>query len=202
MANHSTHVDRFAGRAPERGQVEVHGGSAWLGVALWKQFIEAGSNPSLHLPAHSGLRQGRGRVRQLPRHGRLAFFNLAETEMVPLFDAMRERGMGYVTMRPYCQGLLTDHWKDTSRAAGRRPPPRPQPRPHPRPLPAHPDRVGAEGESWTHTRRQVRPRRLALRFGHLRHEHGRAARNRHRGRRWRLPRSVVHLRVHAIDTCG
>ena len=47
--------------------------------------------------------------------GMVAFFNLAETEMVPLFDAMRERGMGYVTMRPYCQGLLTDKWKDPTR---------------------------------------------------------------------------------------
>ena len=45
----------------------------------------------------------------------VAFFNLAETEMVPFFDAMRERGMGYVTMRPYCQGLLTDKWQDPSK---------------------------------------------------------------------------------------
>ncbi len=47
--------------------------------------------------------------------GMVAFFNLAETEMVPFFDAMRERGMGYVTMRPYCQGLLTDKWKEPSK---------------------------------------------------------------------------------------
>jgi aryl-alcohol dehydrogenase-like predicted oxidoreductase len=46
--------------------------------------------------------------------GMVAFFNLAETEMVPFLDAMRERGMGYVTMRPYCQGLLTDKWKNPS----------------------------------------------------------------------------------------
>jgi aryl-alcohol dehydrogenase-like predicted oxidoreductase len=41
-------------------------------------------------------------------HGMVAFFNLIETEMVPLLDAMRERGMGYFTMRPFLQGLLTD----------------------------------------------------------------------------------------------
>lgn len=46
--------------------------------------------------------------------GIVAFFNLAETEMVPVFDAMRSRGMGYVTMRPFCQGLLTDRWRDPS----------------------------------------------------------------------------------------
>jgi aryl-alcohol dehydrogenase-like predicted oxidoreductase len=41
-------------------------------------------------------------------HGMVAFFNLLETEMYPFFDAMRERGMGYFSMRPFLQGLITD----------------------------------------------------------------------------------------------
>lgn len=40
--------------------------------------------------------------------GVIAFFNAIETEMVPFFDLMRHRGMGFVPMRPFYQGLLTD----------------------------------------------------------------------------------------------
>jgi len=40
--------------------------------------------------------------------GMIAFFNVLETEMVPFFDEMRRRGMGYVPMRPFYQGLLSD----------------------------------------------------------------------------------------------
>jgi aryl-alcohol dehydrogenase-like predicted oxidoreductase len=45
-------------------------------------------------------------------HGMVAFFNLLETEMVPLLGAMRERGMGYFAMRPFLQGLITDKRAD------------------------------------------------------------------------------------------
>ena len=41
-------------------------------------------------------------------HGMVAYFNLLETEMVPLLDTMRERGIGYFTMRPFMQGLISD----------------------------------------------------------------------------------------------
>jgi len=47
--------------------------------------------------------------------GMVAFFNLLETEMVPHLEEMRGRGMGYVTMRPFYQGLLTDKRADRSR---------------------------------------------------------------------------------------
>jgi aryl-alcohol dehydrogenase-like predicted oxidoreductase len=41
-------------------------------------------------------------------HGVVAYFNLLETEMYPLLDAMRERGMGYFGMKPFLEGLITD----------------------------------------------------------------------------------------------
>lgn len=47
--------------------------------------------------------------------GMVAFFNLVETELSPLFPAMRERGMGMFSMRPFREGLLTD--KRANRAA-------------------------------------------------------------------------------------
>ena len=47
--------------------------------------------------------------------GMIAFFNAIETEMVPFFSMMHDRGMGYVPMRPFYQGLLTD--KRADRAA-------------------------------------------------------------------------------------
>lgn len=40
--------------------------------------------------------------------GLVAFFSLVETELVPLFDEMRARGMGFATMRSFLGGLLTD----------------------------------------------------------------------------------------------
>lgn len=40
--------------------------------------------------------------------GLVAFFSLVETELVPLFEEMRERGMGFATMRSFLGGMLTD----------------------------------------------------------------------------------------------
>ena len=40
--------------------------------------------------------------------GVVAYFNLLETEMVEVFDLMRERGMGFIGIRPLMGGLLTD----------------------------------------------------------------------------------------------
>ena len=39
--------------------------------------------------------------------GIVAYFNLLETEMVEVFDLMRERGMGFIGIRPLMGGLLT-----------------------------------------------------------------------------------------------
>ena len=47
--------------------------------------------------------------------GMVAFFNLVETELYPLLDDMRERGMGMFSMRPFREGLLTDKRKDRSK---------------------------------------------------------------------------------------
>jgi len=44
--------------------------------------------------------------------GVIAYFSLVETELVPHLPAMRERNMGFVTMRPLLQGLLTDKRRD------------------------------------------------------------------------------------------
>jgi aryl-alcohol dehydrogenase-like predicted oxidoreductase len=40
--------------------------------------------------------------------GMVAFFNLVETEYTPLFDDMKARGMGFFSMRPFREGVLTD----------------------------------------------------------------------------------------------
>ena len=40
--------------------------------------------------------------------GVVAYFNLLETEMVEVFDLMRERGMGFIGIRPLMAGLLSD----------------------------------------------------------------------------------------------
>lgn len=46
--------------------------------------------------------------------GIVAYFNLLETEMVDVFDLMRERGMGFIGIRPLMGGLLTDARIDRS----------------------------------------------------------------------------------------
>lgn len=40
--------------------------------------------------------------------GIVAYFNAIETEMAPLFPLLRERGLGFVGIRPLMGGLLTD----------------------------------------------------------------------------------------------
>lgn len=40
--------------------------------------------------------------------GLIAYFSLVETELVPLFDEMRAKGMSFATMRSFLEGLLTD----------------------------------------------------------------------------------------------
>ncbi len=40
--------------------------------------------------------------------GIVAYFNLLETEMVEVFDLMRDQGMGFIGIRPLMGGLLTD----------------------------------------------------------------------------------------------
>lgn len=47
--------------------------------------------------------------------GMVAFFNLVETELYPMLDDMRERGMGMFSMRPFREGLLTDKRKDRAK---------------------------------------------------------------------------------------
>jgi aryl-alcohol dehydrogenase-like predicted oxidoreductase len=49
--------------------------------------------------------------------GLVAYFSLVETELVPLLDTMRQRGMGFVTMRSLLQGLLTNKRADRSALA-------------------------------------------------------------------------------------
>jgi len=47
--------------------------------------------------------------------GMVAFFNLVETELYPMLDAMQRRGMGMFSMRPFREGLLTDKRKDRAK---------------------------------------------------------------------------------------
>ncbi len=49
--------------------------------------------------------------------GLVAYFNVLETEWLDLFPAMAERGMGFVGIRPFCAGLLTDRRVDRSTLA-------------------------------------------------------------------------------------
>lgn len=47
--------------------------------------------------------------------GVVAYWSLVETELAPVMEAMRARGMGFVTMRSLLQGLLTDKRADRSK---------------------------------------------------------------------------------------
>lgn len=49
--------------------------------------------------------------------GVVAYWSLVETELAPVLDAMRARGMGFVTMRSLLQGLLTDKRADRNALA-------------------------------------------------------------------------------------
>jgi aryl-alcohol dehydrogenase-like predicted oxidoreductase len=44
--------------------------------------------------------------------GLVAYFNPLETEMVEFFDRLEELGKDYITIRPLCQGILTDKRAD------------------------------------------------------------------------------------------
>ena len=44
--------------------------------------------------------------------GIVAYFNALETEMLDLFPAMEEQGMGFIGIRPFAAGLLTDRRVD------------------------------------------------------------------------------------------
>ncbi|MGF1627638.1 MAG: aldo/keto reductase [Alphaproteobacteria bacterium] len=56
-----------------------------------------------HTPGFAAAAVASGAFQRL-----VAFFSLVETELVPLFDDMRDRGMSFVTMRSLLQGLLSN----------------------------------------------------------------------------------------------
>jgi len=49
--------------------------------------------------------------------GIVAYFNALETEMLDLFPAMEQQGMGFIGIRPFAAGLLTDRRIDRTRLA-------------------------------------------------------------------------------------
>jgi aryl-alcohol dehydrogenase-like predicted oxidoreductase len=47
--------------------------------------------------------------------GLVAYYNLLEMEMYPLFDAVEQQGYGVIPIRPFLEGLLTDERIDPNR---------------------------------------------------------------------------------------
>jgi aryl-alcohol dehydrogenase-like predicted oxidoreductase len=48
--------------------------------------------------------------------GLVAYYNLLEMEMYPLLDTLEEQGYGFICIRPFLEGLLTDARIDPSKA--------------------------------------------------------------------------------------
>ena len=50
--------------------------------------------------------------------GLVAYYNALETEMLDLFDEMKSEGMGFIGIRPFAAGLLTDRRAERSKLPG------------------------------------------------------------------------------------
>ncbi|GAC1556596.1 MAG: hypothetical protein NVS2B7_32160 [Herpetosiphon sp.] len=49
--------------------------------------------------------------------GLVAYYNLLELEMYPFLDTLEQQGYGFIAIRPFLEGLLTDHRIDPQRSA-------------------------------------------------------------------------------------